>query len=82
MRFEACHQETRRAGLAGAQKLAFAAQLQVLLGNAKTVLRLAQDGQPRAAVFAKWPLVEQDAARRLLAAPDAPAQQMKLGEAE
>src|SRR5690606_28239136 len=82
MRNEAGDEEARRAGLPCAAKLAFAAQLEVFLRDAETVLRLAQDRKPRTAVLAERSLVEQDAARRLLATPDPPAQLVKLGKAE
>ncbi|MNG36867.1 hypothetical protein D3C84_1240450 [compost metagenome] len=44
--------ETRRAGLAGAEKLTFAPQFQVLLGDQEPVLAVAQDRQAGMAGFA------------------------------
>ena len=74
--------EARRAGLARAQQLAFAAQLQVFLGDEEAVLGLAHDRQPALGGFAERVLVEQHAGRRLRAAPDAAAQLVQLGQAE
>ena len=42
---EICQPHVGQAALAGAQQLAGAAQLQVLLGTAESVLRLAHDGK-------------------------------------
>ena len=61
MRLDARHLETRRAGLAGAQQLAFAAQLQILLGDQEAVLGLAHDRQSALGRLAKRVLVEQHA---------------------
>ena len=48
--------ESRRAGLPCAEQFAFAAQLQILLGNEETVLRLPHDLKPGLAVSPSWPL--------------------------
>ncbi len=50
-----------QAALAGAQKLAGATQLEVLLGDAKAVLGLAHDGEPRLGGLAERLGVEQQA---------------------
>ncbi len=74
--------KARRAGLARAEKFAFAAQLQILLGNPEAVFRFPHDGKPRMAGFAERPLVEQDAGRGLVAAPDTAAQLVQLRQPE
>ena len=74
--------EARRAGLARAEHFAFAAQTQILLGDAEAVFGLAQDFEPRARDVAKRRLVEQQAGRAARAAPDPAAQLMELREAE
>ncbi|GEM_PF-5707169 len=60
MRLEAGNAEAGRAGLSGAEKLPFAAQLQILFGDQEAVLAIAQDRQTRPTVFAEGPLVEQN----------------------
>src|SRR5690242_11911193 len=47
VRLDAGDAEAGQAALPGAEHVAFAAQAQVLLGDAKTVLGLAHDGEPR-----------------------------------
>ena len=55
---------------------------QILLGDAEAVLGLAQDREPLPRRLAQRRLVEQQAGRGLVAAPDAAAQLVQLGEAE
>ncbi len=74
--------EARHARLAGAEDLAAAAQPEILLGDAEAVLGLAHDRQPLAGDGPERGPVEQQAGRRLVAAPDPAAQLMELGEAE
>src|SRR5437879_4169532 len=74
--------EARHTGLARAEHIAFAAQLQVLLGDAEAVLGLAHDGEPRLRGLTERRLVDQQAGRVLGAAPDAAAQLVKLREPE
>ena len=56
MGLEAGDTETGRAGLAGAEQLAFTTQLQILFRDQEAVLAVAQDGKPGAAIFAERPL--------------------------
>ena len=74
--------EAGHAALPRAEHVAFAAQLQILLGDAEAVVGLAQDRKPRLRRFAERRLVEQEAGRALGAAADAAAQLMELREAE
>ena len=74
--------EARHAGLAGAEHVAFAAQAQILLGDAEAVLGLAQDLDARLGGLAERRAVEQQAGRALAPAADAAAQLMDLREAE
>ncbi len=74
--------ERLHAGLPGAEKIAFAAQAQVFLRDAEAVVALAHDGKARLGRFAERRLVEEHAGRGLVAAPDAPAQLVKLRQAE
>ena len=60
MGFRAGQRETWHARLAGAKNLAFAAQLQVLLGNAEAVLGLAQHFQPAVRGVAERLAVERE----------------------
>ncbi len=61
--FEAGDAEAGQAALARAEQVAFAAQLQVFLGNAEAVFGLAQSREPRLGGFAERRLVEQQASR-------------------
>jgi hypothetical protein len=74
--------EAGQAALPRAEQVAFAAQLQVFLGDAEAVLGLAQDGEPGLSGLAERRLVEQQAGRVAAPAPDAPAQLMQLREPE
>src|ERR1700722_4226667 len=74
--------EPGRAGLPGAEHVALAAQLQILLGDAETVFGLAQDLEPRARRFAQRPLVEEETSRAARSATNAPPQLMQLCEPE
>src|SRR5689334_19485358 len=65
--------KARHAGLAGAEHVAFAAQAQVLLGDAEAVLGLAQNLDARLGGFAERRAVKQQAGRALAAAADAAA---------
>ena len=71
-----------QAALARAQKLAGAAQAEILLGDAKAVLGLAHDGEPRLGGLAERLGVEQQAGRLGGAAADPAAQLVELGQAE
>src|SRR5262245_66365790 len=62
--------EARHAGLPRTEDVAFAAQSEILLGDAKAVLRLAHDVESRLGGFAQRPAVEQQAGRMLPAAPE------------
>ena len=64
--------EAGRAGLAGAEHVAFAAQLQVLFGDAEAVLRLTQDFQPGARGFVERPPVKERQAERPAPRPTRP----------
>src|SRR6266536_5710272 len=77
---EARHAKSGHAALPGAEHVAFAAQPQVLLGDAKTVLGVAQDREPRLRGLAERRLVEQEASRSPRAAADAAAQLVQLRE--
>src|SRR5690606_4085846 len=68
--------------LAGAEHLTAAAQLEVLLSDEEAVLRLAHNLQALLGAFPKGRLVKQHAVRLALAASNAPAKLMKLGEAK
>ena len=74
--------EQRQARLARAQHLAGTAQPQILLGDAKAVLGLAHDGEPRLGGLAERRLVEEEAGRLRRPAADAAAQLVQLGQAE
>ena len=65
--FEARDAEARHAALARAEHVAFAAQPQILLGDAEAVLGVAHDGEPRLGGFAERRAVEQQAGRTLAA---------------
>lgn len=80
--FEAGDAKAGGAGLAGAEQFAFAAQAQILFGDAEAVLGVAHDGQAGAGDFAQGVVVEEHAARGFFAAADAAAQLVELGEAE
>src|SRR5437879_2280407 len=70
--------KSRHAALAGTEQVAFAAQPQILLGDAKPVLRLAHDGEARLGGLAERRLVDQQAGGARTAAADASAQLMEL----
>src|SRR6266576_4676452 len=74
--------QDRQAALPGPEHLAGAAQSQILLGDAETVLGLAEDREALPCYLAERRLVQQDAGRRLVAAADAAAQLMQLREHE
>ena len=74
--------EAGHAALPGAEHVAFAAQPQILLGDAEAVVGLAQDREPRFGGRPERALVEQQAGRMRVAAADAAAQLMQLREAE
>ena len=74
--------EARIAALARAQHLAAAAQPQILLGDHEAVVDLPQNVEARLRGFRKRGLVEQHAGGLRRAAPHAPAQLVKLGQAE
>ena len=67
---EAGEAEARGACLAGAEHVAFAAQAQILLGDAETVLGLAQRLEPRPRRFAERAPIDEQARRAARAAPD------------
>src|SRR6185503_9679817 len=74
--------EFRHAALAQAQRIAAAAEAQILLGDAEAVLGLAQDREPRLGGLAERALVEEEAGRGALAAADATAELVELRQAE
>ena len=74
--------QLRQPALPRAEHLAGAAQPQILLGDAEPVLGLAQDREPPPRDLAERRLVQQEAGRGLVAAPDAAAQLVQLREAE
>src|SRR5262249_14235781 len=82
VRLDAGDAEAGHAALPGAEHVAFAAQAQVLLGDAKAILGLAHDGEPRLRGLAERRAEEQQAGRAFGAAADAAAQLVELGEAE
>ena len=82
MHLDARDPEAGHAGLAGAEHVAFAAQAQILLGDAEAVLGLAHDLDARLGGLAERRAVEQQAGRALAPAPDAAAQLVDLREAE
>ncbi len=71
-----------QAALPRAQNLARAAEPQILLRDAEAVLGLAHDGEPRPRRLPKGRGIEQKAGGRLVAAADAAAKLVELGEAE
>src|SRR6516225_10115968 len=68
--------------LARAEELARTAQLQILLGDAESILGFPKDLQPRPRRLAERGLIEQKAGRAGLAPADASAELVELGEAE
>ena len=67
--------------LAAAEEISRPAQLQILLGNAETVMRGAQ--RPQTLQRLRTPVVrDENAVGFRLTAADAPAKLMKLGQAE
>src|SRR5262245_50509782 len=82
VRLDAGDAEARHAGLPRAEDVAFAAQPEVFLGDAKAVLGLAHDVEARFRGFAQRPPIEQQAGGMLADAPDAPAQLMQLRKPE
>ena len=76
------HAEVGEAGLAQAEHVAGAAQAEVGFGDLEAVGGLAQDVEAFLAALGERGLVEQEAAGGLLAATDAAAQLVELGEAE
>src|ERR1700737_4167272 len=82
MRGKISEAKTRQAGLLRAEHLAFAAQAEVFLGDAKPVLRLAHDRDPRLGRLAKRRPVEEQAGGFGTCAPDASPQLMQLGKPE
>ena len=74
--------KSRRAGLAGAEHVAFASELQVFLGDAEPVLGLAQGLEPRLRGFAERAFIQEEARRAAGAAADPPAQLMQLSKSE
>src|SRR5262245_65845833 len=74
VRLDAGDAEARHAGLPRAEDVAFAAQPEVFLSDAKTVLGVAHDVEARFRGFAQWPAVEQQAGGMLTAAPGGAAQ--------
>src|SRR5262245_8442317 len=82
VRLDAGDAEARHTGLPRAENVAFPAQLEILLGDAKAVFCLAYDVEPGLGGFAQRSLVEEQAGRVLAAASDPPAQLMELREPE
>src|SRR5450631_3749118 len=80
VRLDAGDAKAGQAALPGAEQVAFAAQFQVLLGDAEAIFGFAQDREPRLGGLAERRLVEQQAGRVAAATPDAPAQLMQLRE--
>src|ERR1051325_3883796 len=74
--------KARDPGLPGAEHVAFAAQAQILLGDAKTILRLPQDLDARRGGAAGRGAVEQGAVGARQPAPDAATQLVNLRKAE
>src|SRR6516164_10432980 len=70
--------KARYAGLPRAENVAFAAQPEILFGDAKAVFGVTHDVEPRLGGFAQRSLVEEQAGGVLAAAPDPPAQLMEL----
>ena len=82
MHLDARDAEARHAALPRAEHVAFAAQAQILLGDAEAVLGLAHDLEARLGGLAERRPVEQQAGRALAAAADAAAQLVQLRKAE
>src|SRR5450759_2234591 len=82
VRLDARDVEAGQAALPRAEQIAFAAQLQVFLGDAEAVFSLAQHGKPRLGGFPERRLVEQQAGRGAGPAPDASAQLMQLRQSK
>ena len=61
MHFRPGDLKSRQAALAGSEEIPFAAQPQVLLGDAKPVFGLAQNGEPRLCCLTERRLVQQQA---------------------
>ena len=74
--------EAGRAGLPGAENLAFAAQAQVLLGNHEPVFRRAHDVEAGARGLAEPVCMQQDAGGIAGTAPDTAAQLVQLCQPE
>ena len=82
MHLDAGDAEAGQAALPRAEQVAFAAQLQIFLGDAEAVFGFAHDRQPRLGGFAERRFVEQQAGRMARAAADAAAQLVQLRKAE
>src|SRR5262245_55521055 len=82
VRLDAGDAEAGHTGLPRAKNVAFPAQPEIFLGDAKAVLGLAHDVEPGLGGFTQRSLVEEEAGRVLAAAPDPPAQLMELREPE
>src|SRR5690606_18550640 len=74
--------ELQQAGLAGAEHLPGAAQLQILLGDHEAVVGVAHDRQALAADLRERRMVEQHAVAGRAAPADPSAQLVQLGQAE
>ncbi len=74
--------ERRQAGLARAEEVARAAELQVPLGDLEAVRRIGEGLEPGASVLREWLLVQEHAVRLVRAASDPAAQLMQLRQAE
>src|SRR5262249_62225772 len=72
--------EAWHTGLPRAENVAFPAQLEILLGDAKAIFCLAQDVEPGLGGFAPRSLVEEEAGRVLAAASAPPAAVVEVRE--
>src|SRR5205823_2523206 len=82
VRTEISESQPRCTCLTRTEQLAWAAQREILLGDAKAVGRRDHRGEAAAAVFADAFAGEEQAVRRALPASDAAAKLVELGEAE
>ena len=82
MKFDAGDVETRHAALPRAEHVAFAAQLQIFLGDAETVFGLAHDGETCFRRNTERRAVEQETARARSATADAATQLVQLRQPE
>ena len=82
MRLDTREPKAGQSALARAEHVAFATQAQIFFSNAKAVLGLAHDREPRFRGLPERRLIEEQASRTRAATADAPAQLMQLCETE